>query len=137
MKDEFECCEDQGYTYIGLHDYYKQEHCCPLDSTHYSLGDGEDIVGCCTYHSDKNNDCCREKDHNGYPYTFNPETNTCKVELLPCPCEGCCDFNCCDELDFFMHRAFYDYYNQEYPNFMAFYKEWYTEFYSWWHSPNT
>ena len=39
--------------------------------------------------------------------TYNPDTEQCDVEdLPPCPCEGCCDFNCCDELDYFMHRAF-------------------------------
>ena len=28
-----------------------------------------------------------------------------------CPCEGCCDFNCCDELDYFMHVAFKEAYS--------------------------
>ena len=60
-----------------------------------------------------------------------------KVELEPCPCDGCCEFNCCDELDFFMHKAFYDYYNTQYDSFMAFYNDWYDEFYRWWTSPVT
>ena len=68
---------------------------------------------------------------------FNELNGECTLvpELEPCPCEGCCDFNCCDELDFFMHKAYYDYYNTQFGTFMEFYNQWYDEFYRWWTSP--
>ena len=95
--------------------------------------------GCCTYTVVDDvvteNDCC--KDHPQKEVVFNELTGECtlKVELEPCPCEGCCEFNCCDELDFFMHKAFYDYYNEHFTTFLEFYEAWYAEFYAWWTSP--
>ena len=52
-------------------------------------------------------------------------------QIQQCPCDGCCDFNCCDELDYFMKRAYYDVYNDTYGTFEAFYDSWYEDFYDW------
>lgn len=56
-----------------------------------------------------------------------------------CPCEGCCDFNCCDELDYFMHVAYAEAYSngvhgdiQPYGSYEEFFNDWYGEFYAWW-----
>ena len=42
-------------------------------------------------------------------FMYDPATNSCDVNV--CPCEGCCDFNCCDEVDYFMHRMWYETYS--------------------------
>jgi len=49
-----------------------------------------------------------------------------------CPCEGCCDFNCCDELDYFMHVAFQEAYatdasgvGQHFGSYEEFFNAWY------------
>ena len=65
---------------------------------------------------------------------FDSHKSYCFV-IDKCPCEGCCDFNCCDELDFFMHRAYHDYYSKEYGAFEDYYEQWYQDFYHWWKSP--
>ena len=60
--------------------------------------------------------CCDKKETNPESpnYCCNEgftiyEDGTCGFE---CPCLGCCDFNCCDELDYFMHQAFNEVYKQ-------------------------
>lgn len=68
---------------------------------------------------------------------FDPETGECKINTgggNPCPCTGCCDFNCCDELDYFMHRAYSESYtdDENYINYADFFAEWYDDFYEWW-----
>jgi hypothetical protein len=85
-----------------------------------------EATGCCNAFD--GNDCCADKMD-----TWDPVTHTCKP---PCPCEGCCDFNCCDELDYFMHRAYEEHYQFEdnLGSFEDFYASWYTEFYTWWNT---
>jgi hypothetical protein len=59
-------------------------------------------------------------------------------EPKECPCVGCCDFNCCDELDYFMHVAFNEAYSKSatgvvtYPEYKDFFNAWYKDFYHWW-----
>ena len=82
--------------------------------------------GCCDPTDKKS--CC------GGPsqaLVFDPVTLICKED---CPCEGCCDYNCCDELDFFLHKAYEEMYSSEYGSFLEFYNNWYHEFYSWWYT---
>lgn len=144
MTNEVACCEAQGNTYVGdKNGIYDDKYCCKSGSTHYSLGvQGEnDIVGCCIFEplSLTPSNCCRAPQGTEKSVTFNPITGTCDVtEYEPCPCEGCCDFNCCDELDFFMHKAFIEHYHSEYhEDFLEFYDAWYRSFYAWWHAPST
>jgi len=80
--------------------------------------------GCCDV-ADKH-DCCLDS-----TYEYNPVTGQCEK---PCPCEGCCDYNCCDELDYFLHKAFEEMYSDQYGNFDSFYADWYADFYTWWYS---
>jgi hypothetical protein len=62
---------------------------------------------------------------------WNPVTEKC--DTPDCPCEGCCDFNCCDELDYFMHKAFEEFYSDQYfGSFEAYYSDWYSDFAAWW-----
>ena len=125
-----DCCEASGYSYVG-EGSYDDKYCCPPGSTDYSYGvPGEnDIVGCCYFDplSHEPSDCCRPPMGTEKSVTYNPTTGTCEItEYEPCPCEGCCDFNCCDELDYFLHKAFYEYYQGPYAgNFNAFYDDMY------------
>ena len=94
---------------------YDDKYCCYPGDTDYSLGvPGEnDLRGCCSFDpfSPHTSNCCRSPTGIEKSVIFNPAYGYCEVtEYEPCPCEGCCDFNCCDELDYFLHRAFYEYY---------------------------
>lgn len=81
--------------------------------------------GCCN--PDSPTDCCRGTSG----LEFDKATNTCKP---PCPCEGCCDYDCCDELDFFLHKAYAEMYAGEYSTFEDFYNDWFQDFYKWWYN---
>ena len=71
-------------------------------------------------------DCCPDG------YEWNPTTESCDEK---CPCEGCCDYNCCDELDYFLHKAFEEMYSDSYGNdFDSFYADWFGDFYTWWYN---
>ena len=103
--------------------------CCPYGSN--NIIPVEDMgVGCC---DDTENDplsplfCC--DDH----CVLDTENNVC---IETCPCEGCCDYDCCDQVDYFMHRAYAEVYQYEadYPSYTAFYNDWYNDFYNWWDS---
>jgi len=62
---------------------------------------------------------------------YEPEGDIC---VQKCPCEGCCDYNCCDELDYFLHKAFEEMYSDQYTSFETFYDDWFADFYSWWYN---
>jgi len=81
---------------------------------------------CCTEGSDS--DCCNAVTG----YEWNDVTKTCDEK---CPCEGCCDYNCCDELDYFLHKAFEEMYSDSYSgDFDSFYADWFGDFYTWWYN---
>jgi hypothetical protein len=63
--------------------------------------------------------------------TYDPSKGICETV---CPCEGCCDYNCCDELDYFLHKAYEEMYSLEYTSFDDFYNDWYADFYKWWYT---
>jgi hypothetical protein len=79
--------------------------------------------------------CCDDTDAHACcsdpTYEYNPVDGQCHP---PCPCEGCCDYNCCDELDYFLHKAFEEMYVDQYSDFESFYAEWYADFYTWWYN---
>jgi hypothetical protein len=109
--------------------------CCPIPSNYIYTGENMNLTtledgprptkGCCYLDPNDvtNTDCCAAGT------SWDTDTKTC---IPPCPCEGCCDFNCCDELDFFLHKAFDDHYHTHYAKFDAFYADWYHDFYHWW-----
>ena len=101
------------------------KECCPIGSN-FVLAADMNGVGCCdATETDVNSDlyCCIDG------YTFDDVTKTC---IQKCPCEGCCGFNCCDQVDFFMHRAYEEIYHQKYATYAAFYLEWQSAFEEWW-----
>jgi len=80
-------------------------------------------------HLDPEKSCCKNIEG------VRVDTGSCE---RTCPCEGCCDFNCCDELDYFMHVAYAEAYSNSpsgvhhYGSYEAFFNDWYEEFYTWW-----
>ena len=105
--------------------------CCPFGSNEYNPSSNGG-PGCCRLANDTHDsDCCSLlEDH----FEWNPSTRECEDSREPCPCEGCCDFNCCDELEYFMHRAYEESYKhmEGYSTYMTFYEKWYEDFYLWW-----
>ena len=80
---------------------------------------------------DRTKSCCQDLPN------IRVEEGVCTI--ASCPCEGCCDFNCCDELDYFMHVAYAQAYSNSasgvtthYGTYEAFFDDWYSEFYAWW-----
>lgn len=81
-------------------------HCCEYQHNNYNAPENGG-PGCCEdAYGDEPSTCCVNPTD-----TWDPVTRQC---IPQCPCEGCCDFNCCDELDYFMHKAFEEYYSQDY-----------------------
>ena len=74
-------------------------------------------------------DCCGGDENTTLEY--NPLNGQCEE---PCPCPGCCDYNCCDELDYFLHKAYEQMYHEQYTSFDSFYQDWYNDFYNWWYT---
>lgn len=104
--------------------------CCPAGKQFFAVFPTEDgnnqFTGCCD--SRDEHSCCPE----GYHIDFTKNANVCVKE---CPCEGCCDYNCCDELDYFLHKAFEEMYSSDYNgDFKSFYNDWFNDFYSWWYN---
>ena len=143
-----DCCDaTEGSVWCpkgdGSFDCETHENCCSLQSKDYN----PTTDACCpagtTFHlvvatsdgtSTPFSGCCDEKDAHSccadptYEYK---EDGLCHP---PCPCEGCCDYNCCDELDYFLHKAFEEMYVDQYSNFDSFYADWYADFYTWWYN---
>jgi len=137
------CCDCQTDADTGIPFWEDSADECCEDNYHIGTVATPVAKTCCIFELlGADNDCCEEfvDTENSPPHwtvTFNPITHVCEIIQTPlCPCDGCCDFNCCDELDYFMHKAWYEHYSttDDYTDFMDFYDAWFAEFYSWWHS---
>ena len=109
---------------------YNSTLCCAAGNNNY-VSPSNGGIGCCEYDSSSPNttNCCAPVVNSTVSYLSDLNICTSVPNLSPCPCEGCCDFNCCDEVDYFMHKAFFEYYHDSYANFTAFYDDFYGEFY--------
>ena len=98
--------------------------CCNSVATWYNAPETGG-PGCCTLPiGELKGDCCNNEDD-----IWDPIEKKC---IDKCACEKCCEFNCCDELDYFMHKAFEEFYVTQYNSFSDYYAEWYNNFYEWW-----
>ena len=75
-------------------------------------------------------DCCPEEGEH-----WDADARKCveTTDEPECECEGCCDFDCCDELDYFLHKAYHEMYSNEYNSYEEYYDDWYDEFKAWWY----
>lgn len=67
-------------------------------------------------------------------FTYELQSNGKKecVKQKECGCTECCDFNCCDELDYFLHRTYETQFKDQYDSFEQYYEDWFEEFHHWW-----